>query len=154
MALIVRIFVVLFGFLAASFAAGAVVIGAVLFPEWSDVNLGLDDSTMSIIAAFGFIFVSGFALLPAMILALITEAFSIRSLLFYALAGAAIGAACYLSLVPFDTTTMSFNGIIRRELEVMTGAGVVAGLVYWLIAGRNAGAWRGSPSGPGPTAVR
>ena len=24
----------------------------------------------------------------------------------------------------------------------MTGAGIVAGLVYWMIAGRNAGAWR------------
>ena len=24
----------------------------------------------------------------------------------------------------------------------MTGAGIVAGLVYWTIAGRNAGAWR------------
>ena len=143
MALIVRIFVILFGFLAASFAAGVVVIVAVLFPEWSDVNLELDDSTMSIIAAFGFIFISGFALLPAMIVALVTEAFGIRALLFYVLGGALVGAMCYLSLVPFDTITMSFQGIIRRELEVMTGAGVVAGFVYWLIAGRNAGAWRG-----------
>jgi hypothetical protein len=24
----------------------------------------------------------------------------------------------------------------------MTGAGIVAGIVYWMIAGRNAGAWR------------
>ena len=24
----------------------------------------------------------------------------------------------------------------------MTGAGIVAGLIYWMIAGRNAGAWR------------
>jgi len=27
----------------------------------------------------------------------------------------------------------------------MTGAGIVAGAVYWMIAGRNAGAWRESP---------
>ena len=27
----------------------------------------------------------------------------------------------------------------------MTGAGIVAGLVYWMIAGRNAGAWREPP---------
>jgi hypothetical protein len=27
----------------------------------------------------------------------------------------------------------------------MTGAGIVAGLVYWMIAGRNAGAWRAPP---------
>jgi len=34
---------------------------------------------------------------------------------------------------------------VRRHLEIMTGAGIVAGLVYWLIAGRNAGAWRERP---------
>jgi hypothetical protein len=27
----------------------------------------------------------------------------------------------------------------------MTGAGIVAGFVYWMIAGRNAGAWREPP---------
>ena len=156
MALIGRIFVVLFGFFAASLAAGAVVIGAVLFPKLSDVDLGLDESTMSIIATFGFIFISGFALLPVMIVALVTEAFAVRSLLFYVVGGALVGAACYLSLVPFDTDTMAFHGIIRREMEVMTGAGIVAGLVYWLIAGRNAGSWRRlpppapSPSPPAP----
>lgn len=145
MALIVRIIIVLFGFLVASFAAAAVVIGAILFPDLSGLDFQLDDSTLQLIAAFGFIFISGFALLPAMLVALITEAFGIRSLLAYAVGGAAVGAACYLSLVPFDTATMSFNGIIRRELEVMTGAGIVAGFVYWLIAGRNAGAWRDAP---------
>jgi hypothetical protein len=154
-ALIVRIIVILFGFFAASFAAGAVVIGAVLFPQFSDIDFGLDDSTMSIIATFGFIFISGFALLPAMIVALITEAFGIRGLLVYVIGGAAVGAACYLSLVPFDTATLSFQGIIRRELEVMTGAGIVAGFVYWLVAGRNAGAWRAlPPPSAQPPAVR
>jgi hypothetical protein len=154
MALIGRIFVILVGFFAASFAAAAVVIAAVLFPQWSQIDLGLDDSTMSIIATFGFIFISGFALLPAMIVALITEAFGVRSFLIYALGGAAIGAACYLSLVPFDPDTMRFQGIIHRELEVMTGAGIVAGFVYWLIAGRNAGAWRHRPTSSAPPVTR
>jgi hypothetical protein len=34
---------------------------------------------------------------------------------------------------------------VRRHLEIMMGAGVVAGAVYWLIAGRKAGMWRESP---------
>ena len=42
-------------------------------------------------------------------------------------------------------TTLRFDGIVRRHLEIMTGAGIVAGLVYWMIAGRNAGAWREPP---------
>jgi hypothetical protein len=34
---------------------------------------------------------------------------------------------------------------VRRHLEIMTGAGIVAGVVYWMIAGRVAGAWREPP---------
>ena len=77
---------------------------------------------------FGFIFLSGFALLPALIVVLITEAFYIRSILAYAIGGAIVGAACYLGLIPFDPQTMQFDGIVRRHLEIMTGAGIVAGL--------------------------
>jgi len=97
---------------------------------------------LNIVLGFGFIFISGFALLPAMLVAAITEALFIRGVLAYAVGGALVGAACYLGLVPFDPDNFRFEGIVRRHLEIMTGAGVVAGLVYWLIAGRNAGAWR------------
>src|SRR5215470_10891038 len=146
MALIGRLFIILFGFLAACLVAGMIIVIAVLFPEFSDLGAGpVDQGVFEILVGFGFIFISGFALLPATIIALITEAFSIRSVLAYAIGGAAVGAACYFSLVPFDTDSWQFNGIVRRHLEIMTGAGIVAGLVYWMIAGRNAGAWREPP---------
>ena len=145
MALIGRLFVILFAFLAACLVAGMIVVGAVLFPEFTDLGIGNIDPAINVIVGIGFIFISGFALLPATILAVITEAFAIRSVLVYAVGGALVGAACYLGLIPFDTETMHFDGIIRRHLEIMTGAGIVAGLVYWLIAGRNAGAWRAPP---------
>jgi len=146
MALIGRLFVILFAFLAACLVAGMIVVGAVLFPDLSDFGAGtVDEGAMNIVLGFGFIFISGFALLPAMIIAAITEAFCIRSALAYALGGGLVGLACYLGLVPFDTETLRFEGIVRRHLEIMTGAGIVAGLVYWMIAGRNAGAWREPP---------
>src|ERR1700738_4729987 len=146
MALIGRIFVILFGFLAACLVAGMVVVGAVLFPEFSDLGAGpVDPGALNSLVGFGFIFISGFALLPAMIVAAITEAFSIRGVLTYAVGGGLVGLACYLGLVPFDPDTLRFEGIVRRHLEIMTGAGIVAGLVYWMIAGRNAGAWREPP---------
>src|SRR3954471_19332169 len=91
MSLIGRLFVILLGFLAASLVAGAIVVGAVLFPALSD-----------------------------------------------------------FADVPFDPATMRFDGIIRRHLEIMTGAGIVAGVVYWMIAGRNAGAWRAPRRVPAP----
>ena len=150
MALIGRLFAILFGFLAACFVAGMIVVVALLCPEFTDLGIEPPDpDTLNIVLGFGFIFVSGFALVPAMILVLITEAFYIRSSLAYAAGGAICGAACYLGLIPFDPATMHFEGIVRRHLEIMTGAGVVAGFAYWLIAGRNAGVWR-EPRGPRP----
>src|SRR5450755_4992456 len=126
MFLIIRLFVIFFGFLAACVAAGMIVVGAVLFPELSDIGNGVvDRDALNIVLGFGFIFVSGFALLPAMIVAAITEAFSIRGALTYAVGGAIIGLACYLVLVPFDTATLRFEDIVRRHLEIMTGAGIV-----------------------------
>ena len=142
MPLIGRLFVVFFAFLAACFVAGMIVVVAVLYPEFSDFGGEIDQSAINVLLGFGFIFLSGFALLPALIVVLITEAFYIRSVLAYAVGGAIVGAACYLGLVPFDPQIMQFDGIIRRHLEIMTGAGIVAGLIYWMIAGRSAGAWR------------
>jgi hypothetical protein len=146
MALIGRLFVITFAFLAACFLAGLIVVTAILFPEFSDLGNGpIDQGALEVIIGFGFIFVSGFALIPAVLIALISEAFSIRSVLAYAIGGGVVGAACYLGLVPFDSETFQFEGIVRRHLEILTGAGIVGGLVYWLIAGRNAGRWREPP---------
>src|SRR3954464_7021653 len=131
MALIGRLFVILIAFLAACFVAGMIVVGAVLYPEFSDLGGGeIDQSAINVILGFGFIFLSGFALLPSLIVVLITEAFYIRSVLAYTVGGAIVGAACYLGLVPFDPATMHFDGIVRRHLEIMTGAGIVPRLVH------------------------
>src|ERR1700761_8942026 len=143
MALIGRLIVIFFGFLASCLVAGMIVVVAVLFPEFSDLGTGpVDSGALNIIIGFGFIFISGFALLPAMIVVLSTEAFYIRGALTYAIGGGVAGLACYLGLIPFDPSTLQFDGIVRRHPEIMTGAGMVAGVVYWMIAGRNAGAWR------------
>lgn len=146
MALIGRLFVILIGFIVASLVAGMIIAVAVLFPDFSELGAGpVDQGAFDILIGFGFIFVSGFALLPAMVIVAITEAFYIRSGLAYAVGGGLVGLVCYLGLVPFDPGTLRFDGIVRRHLEIMTGAGIVAGLVYWMIAGRNAGAWRHPP---------
>jgi len=146
MALLGRLFVILIGFIAACLVAGMIVVGAVLMPEWSDLGDGpIDPGALNMVVGFGFIFISGFALLPAMLIVAVTEAFYIRGALTYAVGGAIVGMACYLGLVPFDPDTLRFDGIVRRHLEIMTGAGIAAGTMYWLIAGRAAGAWRQPP---------
>ena len=71
MALIGRLFAILFGFLAACFVAGMIVVIALLYPEFTDLGIEPPDpDTLNIVLGFGFIFVSGFALVPAMILVL------------------------------------------------------------------------------------
>lgn len=151
MTLLGRLFVVFLGFLAACLAAGMIIVGALLFPEFSELGAGpVDQGAFDILLGFGFIVVSGFALVPAMIIVAITEAFYVRSVLAYAVGGGVVGLLFYFGLVPFDTETMRFEGIVRRHLEIMTGAGIAAGLVYWLIAGRTAGAWRQPRSTPTP----
>jgi hypothetical protein len=143
MGLIGRILVVLVGLFAALAAGGLVVIAAILAPEISQLDLGpVDQGALQWLIGLALIFVSGFALLPALVLVLMTEALGIRSVLAYALGGAVVGLCAYLSLVPFDSDAMRFATIDHRQLEVMTGAGILAGLVYWIIAGRSAGAWR------------
>jgi hypothetical protein len=32
---------------------------------------------------------------------------------------------------------------VRFPLQIALAAGIIAGMVYWLLAGRNAGKWRG-----------
>lgn len=140
MAIIGRIFVVIFALIVASLAAGAVVTAAVLLPGWSDLGLPTPDGgTTGVVVAFGAIFFSGFALLPALVVVLISEVLGIRSALFYAAAGALAGFAIYWSFGGLDVGALTVNSFTRREAEVMAGAGIVAGWVYWLIAGRNAG---------------
>src|SRR4051812_25928871 len=156
MALIGRLVVIFFGFLAACLVAGMIVVGAVLFPEFTDLGTGpIDPSALNVVLGFGFIFISGFALLPALIVVAITEAFYIRSVLAYAVGGGLVGLACYLGLIPFDPETLRFDGIVRRHLEIMTGAGIVAGPRFLLGRGREGGAGGGAarpPAAPPPRA--
>ena len=50
MALIGRLFVILFGFLAACLAAGIIVVGAVLFPEFCDLGTGpIDQGAIDVV---------------------------------------------------------------------------------------------------------
>ena len=136
--LLKRILVVLAAFLVASFVAAFVIAFAVLM-EWQEIFAGGDGSTGAgwlLVGVFGFV-VSIKALVPAVLLIGLAEYFAIRSVLFYAVAGGAGLVALYhgLGLAERDV-------LVGRDLEIMAGAGIAAGFVYWAIAGRKAGCWR------------
>lgn len=73
--------------------------------------------------------------MQTLVFALIAEFFSLRSFWLHMLFGGAAAAASFMLLwpdAPDDPERWADMGIIA-------GAGLVAGLVYWLIAGRDAG---------------
>ena len=136
-----RFFVIVFAFGCASLAAAAtIIIGAVATAQFEPP---FDQPEMALLwivtlaTGFGVAFL---AFLPALIAILLAENFAWRSVLFYALAGAAIGLF-YGFVLPTESPSPFY---IARSSELIAGAGIAAGLVYWLIAGRNAGAWRAS----------
>jgi hypothetical protein len=147
MALVGRIFVILFACFVASFAAGLVVTLAVVLPDLSDLVLGpLEQGAFGLMVGFGVLFVSAYAFVPILLVIVAAEAFSIRSVLFYALAGALLGCVLYLNFGGWNWGAITVQGFARREIEIMAAAGIVAGFVYWAIAGRNAGKWREPPT--------
>lgn len=87
-----------------------------------------------VLAAAAVVSVIGFA--PAIIAILIAEIFAVRSWIYCTLVGVAVAAFV-------DTTGPYFayaaDPQTGSDLVLMSACGAVGGLVYWLIAGRNAG---------------
>ncbi|MDE2061160.1 MAG: hypothetical protein KGJ00_02010 [Bradyrhizobium sp.] len=88
-------------------------------------------------AAWTFLKMAGISLLPAVTVVALAEHFSVRAVFAYVLLGVAVLIGCTVYLVRYDGLAFNF-----AVLSAMTSAGMVAGLVYWRIAGRDAGAWR------------
>jgi hypothetical protein len=146
-ALLGRIIVILFALfmavLAGGIAAAIALLGAELHMVGSDP---VEHMFFWGTAAFasGVTVIVGF--LPILIAVVLSEAFSIRSLVIQAAAGAAILLLGYYSAGLTATYEESIDRPpppISRETEIAAAVGVVFGFTYWLIAGRNAGRWRG-----------
>jgi hypothetical protein len=152
MALIGRILVVLFALLFASGAATIVATTGMLLPyDWQNLSsVDIHGGLFTMVAGVGFVFISTLAFLPAVAVIAVAEAFRIRSALFYAAAGALDGVwVFYRSGL---TEGMSNDPLLTRITEIMAASGIAAGLLYWAMAGRNAGRWseRQTPAAPPP----
>lgn len=148
-----RLILIGFGLMVASMVGGLVLLSAVLIPVMGQLELGPLVDQSGFYVALGAVFFSGYAVLPALIVALAAEIWGLRSALFFAATGAAIGLLLGLHLEGigltgfgspnFDLRGFAVHGFARREIEILAGAGILSGLTYWLIAGRSAGrgAW-------------
>jgi hypothetical protein len=142
MAVFFRFFVVLFAYWIATIAAGAVLTFGAVSPGLSTPAPGSEEwPVIWFLVVATSIVVAAVAFLPSMIAILLTEAFGWRYLVLYAVAGAGIGLFCASSL-GFIEWRPDIELPRMGNTELMAAAGIAAGFVYWLIAGRRAGAWR------------
>jgi hypothetical protein len=143
LALIVRFFVVIFAFWLASLAAGTTLVLGAVAPA-ADISQGEHAAPVLWLLIFTTgTFVAAFAFVPAIVVILLSESFGWRSVVFHAIAGGGIGLLCgytfgFIESVP----DLRLDSPFGTNFELMAAAGIAAGLVYWLVAGRTAGAWR------------
>jgi hypothetical protein len=148
MTVLFRIAMMFVGYIWACVAASLVLALGTLTPQWNElfVPLGLQSAhaqsvAMWIVVGLGalVIFVVGF--LPVLLVVVIAEGFGLRSVIVYGVIGGALALAAGYGL-DFGRYLVAHDGDLNNEREVIAAAGIAGGLVYWLVAGRKAGAWR------------
>jgi phosphotransferase system glucose/maltose/N-acetylglucosamine-specific IIC component len=144
MSLFGRIIVIFFALIVAIVAAGIVLAIGIVAPDWAGVDSDpVERVSFFIVSFFATSLVGAVAMLPALVVIIITEAARLRNFLYYGIGGALVGLASYygtdISVRLENTTDVAPVG---NALQLAAAAGIVGGIVYWLIAGRNAGRWR------------
>jgi hypothetical protein len=142
MAVILRIVAVFFAYILACIAASLVLAIGTLTPHWDDVTaLGLPSAALWVVVIVGATIIGAIAFLPALLVIALAEGFGWRSIILYAVLGGALALAlCYG--IDFSGYVGEPDSFVAREREVLAAAGIAGGLVYWLFAGRSAGAWK------------
>jgi hypothetical protein len=146
MALLGRIFVILFALWLATMAAGIVWSIGLLGAQWP--AMAGDPAERVVFWGAAFIasgITASLLFLPMLIAVVLAEAFAVRSLLIN------VFGAVALALLAYQGAGFGRNGeesidrappLVSREFEIAAAAGATFGLIYWLIAGRKAGRWR------------
>ena len=144
MSLFGRILVIIFGLAIAIIVAGITLALGIVLPEWAAMD---SDPIERVIFFFVAFFATGlvvtFALLPAVLVIVVSEVARMRSFIYYGVGGALVALASYygsdISVQLENTTDVT---PVANTLQLAAAAGILGGLAYWLIAGRNAGRWR------------
>ncbi len=147
MALLGRIIVIIVAVILATLAAGIAIAIGLLGPAWHGFSGDVvERSTFSVFVVAGAAFTGAVTLLPLAILIAVAEIAKVRSLLIYAVAGAAVLLLGYsasgLAPLSYEESIDNPPPPISRGTQIAAAAGIVFGGVYWLIAGRKAGRWR------------
>ncbi len=142
MSVIGRILVVILAYLLACIAAAIILTIGTLTPEWDDLTaMGFQSGAMGVVIAISATVIAAIAMLPAMLVIVLAEGFGWRSIVIYGLLGGALALSLSYGL-DFAGYVGDPDSLLAREREVLAAAGIAGGFVYWLFAGRRAGAWK------------
>ena len=147
MTVLVRLVMLFIAYILACLAASIVLTIGTLTPHWNDLNAlagqspAVQSAALWSVIAVGTAFIFAIAMLPMVLVIALTEGFALRSIVIYGVIGGALALATAYGLDFFGYVGAP-GGEFTREREVLAGAGIAGGLVYWLFAGRNAGTWK------------
>jgi hypothetical protein len=139
-----RIIVIFFSLLVAMMVAGIVLAIGVLVPDrsWLDAD-PVERMMFFTVSFFATSFIGASAFVPSLLLIIVAEIMALRSLLYYAAAGAVVGLTSFFgSNVEMRLENTTDVAPVFHPLQLAAAAGIVGGLAYWLLAGRNARRWR------------
>jgi hypothetical protein len=95
------------------------------------------------------LFVVVYTVLPALVVIAFTEPARVRAAPFYWIVGAIAGIVAWTAFLSTDLSWFPVSGLplawtVERGLLVLVvgAAGLIGGLVYWSMAGIDAGDWR------------
>ena len=139
-----RIIVIAVALIVASMVAGITLAVGIIAPDWPWLDSDPVERVMFfVVSFFATSFIGATAFVPALLLIVVAEIMRLRRLLYYAAAGAVVGLTSYygsnVELRLENTTDVS---PAFHPLQLAAAAGIIGGLAYWLLAGRNAGRWR------------
>jgi hypothetical protein len=139
-----RIIVIAVALIVASMVAGITLAVGIIAPDWPWLDSDPVERVMFfVVSFFATSFIGATAFVPAVLLIIVAEIMRLRRLLYYAAAGAVVGLTSYLgSNVELRLENTTDVSPVFHPLQLAAAAGIIGGLAYWLLAGRNAGRWR------------
>lgn len=142
MAIIARLFMVMFAYILACIAASIILTVGTLAPQWDQMtSQGLPAALLWSVVGVGTALIAIVALLPSFLVIALAEGFAWRSIVFYGVLGGVLALALTYG-IDFTRYAARSGSLLAHEREVLAASGIAGGLVYWAFAGRKAGLWK------------
>jgi hypothetical protein len=145
MRMLARSGMVLMALLVALFLSANVYMIIDYWPDFDFMaNYGLPHGSLATVVGTMMVVGSSLAFFLFILVLVLSETYSLRSLLFHLAAGVAL-----LVLLRFDFASrfrhQDAYGLFDQAGLGLIATGAALGLIYWLLAGRKAGSWREAP---------